>query len=76
MNKPQLDIHLGPDGKLVVKVSGVSGDECTKLADMVKEIVGIEESRTLTDEHYGGVQIVSASKEQAQVKTSRFSGMG
>lgn len=75
MNKPQLDIQLGPDGKLVVKVSGVSGEECTKLADMVKEIVGIEDSRTLTDEHYGGVRILSESKEQTQVKASRFSGL-
>ncbi|MFO0872453.1 MAG: DUF2997 domain-containing protein [Phycisphaerales bacterium] len=53
MSQPQFDIQIGKDGKVVVKVSGVSGKECTALSDMLKEIVGREESRETTAEYYG-----------------------
>ena len=49
----QFDIQIGKDGKVVVKVSGVSGEECTALSDMLRDIVGREDSRQLTAEHYG-----------------------
>ncbi|HYE62368.1 MAG TPA: DUF2997 domain-containing protein [Phycisphaerales bacterium] len=54
MKKPQFDITIGKDGKVTVKVHGVSGSKCLELSDMVKQIVGHEESRTLTGEYYGG----------------------
>ena len=53
MSKPQFDITIGPDGQVRVKVSGASGDECIELTDMLRDIVGIEESRELTGEYYG-----------------------
>lgn len=53
MAQPQFDIQIGKDGKVKVKVSGVSGKECTALSDMLKEIVGREESREHTAEFYG-----------------------
>jgi hypothetical protein len=54
MNTPQFDITIGKDGKVAIKVHGVSGSKCLELSDMVKEIVGREESRKLTSEYYGG----------------------
>jgi hypothetical protein len=54
MSKPQFDIAIGKDGKVTVKVHGVSGAECLALSDMLKEIVGKEDSRELTPEYYGG----------------------
>ncbi len=53
MARPQFDITIGKDGKLQVKVSGVSGKKCVELADMLRDIVGHEESRELTSEYYG-----------------------
>jgi hypothetical protein len=53
MGKPEFDITIGKDGKVKVKVHGVSGKECTDLTDMLRQIVGKEESRQLTGEYYG-----------------------
>ena len=54
MAKPQFDIAIGKDGKVTVRVEGASGAECMALSDMLKHIVGKEESRELTPEYYGG----------------------
>ncbi|MBL9119858.1 MAG: DUF2997 domain-containing protein [Phycisphaerae bacterium] len=53
MSQPEFDITIGKDGTVTVKVTGVSGEECIKLSDMLKEIIGREESRSLTGEFYG-----------------------
>lgn len=53
MSQPQFDIQIGKDGKVKLKVSGASGSECLALTDMLKEIIGHEESRELTPEYYG-----------------------
>lgn len=52
MGKPQFDITIGKDGKVKIKVHGVSGKECVAITDMLKQIVGREESRQLTSEYY------------------------
>lgn len=57
MSTPQFDIRIGPDGKIHVKVSGTSGDECIALTDMLRDIIGREESRDLTSEYYGPGQV-------------------
>jgi hypothetical protein len=68
MATPQFDITIGKDGRVTVKVHGVSGAECVRLSDMVRDIVGREESRQLTSEYYGpGGQVRFQS--QAQVRT-------
>lgn len=65
MKKPTFDITITPDGTVHVKVHGVSGERCIQLTDMLKEIVGIEKSRVLTDEYRAGhVQI----QQQTQVR--------
>ena len=53
MSRPQFDISISRDGKVSIKVHGVSGKECTKLTDMLRDIVGKEEQRRLTSEYYG-----------------------
>lgn len=53
MSNPQFDIRIEKNGKLTVKVSGVSGEECMRLTDMIAQIVGREESREKTSEYDG-----------------------
>jgi hypothetical protein len=53
MGGPEFDITIGKDGRVVCKVHGVSGTRCIELTDMLREIVGKEESRDLTPEYYG-----------------------
>ena len=53
MATPEFQIAIGSDGKVKVKVSGASGEECMKLTDMLRDIVGREESREKTPEYYG-----------------------
>lgn len=52
MGKPQFDISIGKDGKVKIKVHGVSGKECLAITDMLRQIVGREESRQLTSEYH------------------------
>lgn len=54
MKKPQFDITIAKDGSVKIKVSGVSGQECVKLTDMLAQMIGREESRSLTSEYLGG----------------------
>ena len=54
MAQPAFDITIGKDGKVTVKVHGVSGSKCIEFSDMVRDIVGKEEDRRLTSEYYGG----------------------
>ncbi|HMN41346.1 MAG TPA: DUF2997 domain-containing protein [Phycisphaerales bacterium] len=53
MATPEFDITIGKDGKVHITVHGSSGKECVALTDMVRDIVGKEESRTMTSEYYG-----------------------
>ncbi|HWL94567.1 MAG TPA: DUF2997 domain-containing protein [Phycisphaerae bacterium] len=52
MERPEFDITIGKDGKVRVEVKGTSGKRCLELADLIKEIVGHEEKRSLTAEYY------------------------
>jgi hypothetical protein len=53
MGTPEFNISIGKDGQVRVKVSGASGEECVELTDMLRDMVGHEESRELTPEYYG-----------------------
>lgn len=53
MDRPEFEITLAKDGAVTVRVTGVSGEKCIQLSDMLKEIIGHEESRQLTSEFYG-----------------------
>jgi hypothetical protein len=49
----EFDISIGKDGQVRLKVHGSSGEECLKLSDMVRDIIGREESRERTAEFCG-----------------------
>lgn len=49
----EFDISIGKDGQVKVKVHGSSGEECMKLSDMIRDIIGREESRERTSEFFG-----------------------
>jgi hypothetical protein len=69
MAQPQFDIQIGKDGKVRLRVSGASGSECVALTDMLKEIVGKEDSRELTPEYYGSPgQVRIDDKVEGKVK--------
>ncbi len=53
MSQPRFEITIATDGKVTVTVKGVSGRECLELSDMLREIIGSEDSRRLTNEYYG-----------------------
>jgi len=53
MSTPEFEITIAKDGQVTVRVTGVSGQECLELSDMLKQIIGHEESRSLTSEFYG-----------------------
>jgi len=54
MKKPSFDITIDKTGRMTVHVKGSGGKACLQLADMLRQIVGHEESRRLTSEYYSG----------------------
>jgi hypothetical protein len=67
MERPELEITIKKNGKLQVKIKGVKGQRCVAMADLIKEIVGKEDERKYTAEHYeqeGVVRIHSQVKDQ------------
>lgn len=52
MQHPELEIVISKSGKITLEVRGAPGPRCLDYAELVREIVGREESRTLTAEYY------------------------
>ena len=52
MAKEELEIEISPSGKVTARTIGVKGPRCLDLAELLAQIVGREESRTLTNEYY------------------------
>ena len=60
MERPEFDITISNKGKLKVHIKGVKGNRCIELADLIRDIVGKEDSRELTADYYemdGAVRI-------------------
>ncbi len=70
MERPEFDITIGKDGKLRVQVKGTHGPHCLELADLIRNIVGIEESRQLTSDYHEPDSKVRMNVE-VRSKTSR-----
>ena len=69
MAQPQFDITIDKNGQVRVKVSGTSGAECLALTDMLRDNVGREESRELTNEYYdpdGRVRIDATVEDRTE----------
>ncbi|MEX0887026.1 MAG: DUF2997 domain-containing protein [Phycisphaeraceae bacterium] len=58
MSQPEIDIRIGADGKVHVRVEGSQGEQCMALADLIRDIVGVEESREKTAEYFGPGAVV------------------
>ncbi|GMU84079.1 MAG: hypothetical protein AMXMBFR47_39490 [Planctomycetota bacterium] len=52
MKRPEFDIRIDKSGRVTVEVKGSGGPECLELADLLKDILGREDERTLTSEYY------------------------
>ena len=52
MKTPEYKIEITNDGKVRVEVVGSQGQQCFELADLIRDIVGHEESRQKTAEYY------------------------
>lgn len=68
MKKPQFDISIAKDGSVKIKVSGVSGQECVRLTDMLAQMIGREDSRSLTSEYLGGGDVRINSTVDAHIR--------
>ena len=58
MAKEELEIEIGPSGKVTARTIGIKGPRCLDLADLLARIVGREESRKLTREYYEATERV------------------
>ena len=62
----EIEIEIGPDGKVTVRTKGIKGSRCLDVAEIFAQIVGREESRELTSEYHEGEIDVSRRQEQRQ----------
>ena len=52
MERAELEIVISKTGKITLEVRGTPGPRCLQYAELVREIIGREEQRTLTAEYY------------------------
>ena len=52
MRRPEFEIVISKTGEVTVEIKGVRGPQCLEYADLIREIVGHEESRRLTVDYY------------------------
>jgi hypothetical protein len=52
MAQEELEIEIGPDGKVTMRTHGIKGHACMDYADLLARIVGREETRQTTAEYY------------------------
>lgn len=52
MAQEELEIEIDANGKVTMRTKGVKGPVCMKYADLLAQIVGREESREKTHEHF------------------------
>jgi Protein of unknown function (DUF2997) len=62
----EVEIQIGADGKVVVRTSGIKGPRCLEYTQFVQELIGREESRTLTSEYHEPDGQVRTFTEQRQ----------
>ena len=50
--RQQIDIEIGPDGEIKLKVRGASGSECLEWTAALEKELGVVVDRTMTSEYY------------------------
>jgi hypothetical protein len=68
MAQEELEIEIDAAGKVTMRTKGVKGPVCMKYADLIAQIVGREESREKTREHFEAEEHV---RRQVDVKQMR-----
>ncbi len=58
MAHEELEIEIGPDGKVTVTTKGIKGPACMDYADLMVQILGREEHREKTAEYYETAETV------------------
>src|SRR5215213_6505561 len=61
MAQEELEIEIDPSGKVTMRTKGVKGPVCMEYADLLARIVGREESREKTHEHFEAKQRVAGA---------------
>jgi len=64
---PEFEINISKTGKVTATVKGVKGPGCLEYADLIREIVGREETRQVTSDYYaapGQVRIDTRVKQR------------
>jgi hypothetical protein len=67
MAQEELEIEIGPTGKVTIRTRGIKGEACLDYADLFARLIGQEESRQLTHEYYEEAPL----KEQLRQKLQR-----
>lgn len=52
MERPEFEVTITRAGKVKVHIHGVKGQRCVEMADLIKEIVGREDERKLTQDFF------------------------
>jgi hypothetical protein len=52
MSQEEIEIEVDKMGRVTIRTRGIKGERCLKVAQAVAEIIGTEESRTMTSEFY------------------------
>jgi Protein of unknown function (DUF2997) len=61
--KREIEIEIGRDGKVNIKVKGVPGTECVEFSQFLEEALGDTLEQELTSEYY---QLPASSKTTVQ----------
>ncbi|MFZ4575768.1 MAG: DUF2997 domain-containing protein [Phycisphaerales bacterium] len=72
MARPEIDVKIDKSGRVTIKVSGISGEPCLKLAAAITEIVGKLQSRELTPEYHADSWQATVTTEESQRVRTRF----
>ena len=67
MADQELEITIGPDGKVTARTIGIKGPACMDWMDLVARIVGREEGREKTPEYYQ-VEVHEQARQSVDVK--------
>lgn len=59
MEMQELEIIIGPEGKVSLNVKGIKGKKCEELTRPLEEALGEVETRTHTKEYYDQPQHIS-----------------
>ena len=66
MAQEELEIEIDATGKVTMRTKGVKGPVCMEYADLLAQIVGREESREKTHEHFEAEEHVQRRVEVKQ----------